>query len=265
MATGRGKAGRSGTSGARRVLRVLSILLEGRTDVGVTEVSRTVGCSKSMAHRSLVVLAESGFVTVDPATRRYRLERRALGVPDVESIDVDLKAFALPYLRQVRDQTSETAILTLLQSDLRVYVDQVGSRERVHQTVQIGQEAPLYAGASGKAILAFMPPQDRARIILTAKGARKADGSRFRLEAIEADLDRTRRRGYALSRGERILGACSVAAPIFNHQGGVIGSIVAAGVMIRSDPTRLASYGVAVVSAARSLSRRLDSSGSSTA
>ena len=68
----------------------------------------------------------------------------------------------MPHLRALRDHTGETATLTLLSSDSRLYVEVVESRHRVRQTIEVGSHAPLYAGGSSKAILAFLFPQSRS-------------------------------------------------------------------------------------------------------
>jgi DNA-binding IclR family transcriptional regulator len=245
------------TSTTRRVTDVLSVFLDGRPDAGVTEIARTLSCSKSVVHRVLVALVAAGFVSTDPVSRRYRLGPKALRLGLTALAHTDIPTRALPYLRDVRDRTGETAILSLLRGDVRVYAEQVDSREPVRQSVQVGQEAPLHLGATGKAILAFMPQAERVAILARAKGARFADGSALRPQALEADLDRIRRRGYAISRGERIAGAVSVAAPVFDHAGNVIGSISAAGVSVRSDPARISGYGAIVRAEAEALSREL--------
>jgi len=121
-----------------------------------------------------------------------------------------------------------------------VYAEQLEGRHAVKQTVEVGAEAPLHLGASGKAILAFLP----------------ADARPAAARAIEADLERIRKRGYAASVGERIPGAASVAAPVFDRDG-VVGSISAAGVAARSDARTTARYGAVVAAEARALSREL--------
>ncbi len=245
------------TSTARRVTDVLSIFLDGRPDAGVTEISRALRCSKSVVHRVLVALVASGFVSTDPISRRYRLGPKALRLGLTALAHTDIPSRALPYLRNIRDGTGETAILSLLRGDVRVYAEQVESREAVRQSVQVGQEAPLHLGASGKAILAYLPAAQRAAALQRAKGAKLADGAPVKMATLEADLERIRRRGYAISRGERVAGAAAVAAPVFDHSGVVIGSITAGGVTVRSDPQRIAGYGAIVRSEGESLSREL--------
>jgi len=147
----------SAPGGARRVVAVLEAFLDGVPDLGVTELSRRLDCSKSVVHRILAALTERGFVVADPATHRYRLGPNARRLGDVASEHQDLGAQALPHLRRIRERTGETATFSARRGAVRVYVEQVESRHVVRQTVRLGEEAPLHLGASGKAILAFLP------------------------------------------------------------------------------------------------------------
>jgi IclR family transcriptional regulator, acetate operon repressor len=202
-----------------------------------------MGCSKSVVHRILATLVETGYVASDPTTRRYRLGAKAMLLSGADSARDDIRRRALPHLEAVRERTGETATLSLLRGGMRVYVEQIESRQAVRQTVTLGGEAPLHLGASGKAILAFLAEE---RWPAAVRGS-----------ALRADLERVRRRGYAVSRSERIPGAASVAAPIFDRTGGVLGSLSAAGVLARSDARTAARYGAAVVVEAQALSREL--------
>ena len=228
---------------ARRVTEVLDEFAQSRDDLGVTEIARRLRYSKSVVHRILVALVEAGYLAVDPATRRYRLGAKVLLLARAASAHDDLRRRALPHLRSIRERTGETATLSLLRGAVRVYAEQIESRNAVRQTVEVGSEAPLHLGASGKAILAFLPEAAR-RALARAAG-------------LDADLERVRRRGYAVSHAERISGAASVAAPIFDHRGAVVGSVSAAGVLARSDARTTARYGAVVAAEARALSREL--------
>jgi DNA-binding IclR family transcriptional regulator len=228
---------------ARRVTEVLDEFAESSGDLGVTEIARRLRCSKSVVHRILVSLVDAGYVAADPSTRRYRLGTKALLLARAASAHDDLRRRALSHLQTIRERTGETATLSLLRGAVRVYAEQVESRNAVRQTVEVGSEAPLHLGASGKAILAFLPETARPR--------------QARAAALDADLDRVRRRGYAVSHAERIPGAASVAAPVFDHRGAVVGSVSAAGVLARSDARTTARYGAVVAAEARALSREL--------
>lgn len=230
-------------SAVRRVTEVFDAFAASSSDLGVSELARHMRCSKSVVHRLLAGLAEAGYVTADPRTRRYRLGSKALLLGQSASAPDDLRRQALPHLEAIRERTGETATLSVLRGSVRIYVEQLESRERVRQTVVVGHEAPLHLGASGKAILAHLP---------TTSWPAAARG-----QVPEAELDQIRRLGYAVSRAERIAGATSTAAPVFDHTGSVIGSISAAGVLARFDPASVTKNGTIVAAAARSLSRKL--------
>lgn len=256
MARGIAPLGGSAST-VRRVADVLGVFLDSRADAGVSEIARKLGCSKSVVHRILVALVHSDFLAADPVTRRYRLGPKALRLGLAALAHSDIPNRAVPYLQRIRDETGETAILSLLRGTVRIYAQQIESRETVRQTVQPGAEAPLYLGASGKAILAFLSEPLRAATMQQGRGARRSDGSSLNLVALEDDCRRIQRRGYAVSQSERIPGAVSVAAPIFDHSGAVIGSLSAAGVAVRSDPRRIARYGAIVRREAEALSDEL--------
>ena len=228
---------------ARRVADVFDAFADAGGDLGVTEIARRLRCSKSVVHRILVALVEAGYLGADPATRRYRLGAKALLLARAAAPHDDLRRRAMPHLQTIRERTGETATLSVLRGSVRVYAEQLEGRHAVRQTVEVGGEAPLHLGASGKAILAFLDPSARPA---NARGS-----------ALEADLERLRRRGYAVSHAERIPGAASVAAPIFDHRGAVVGSVSAAGVLARSDARTTARYGAIVAAEARALSREL--------
>src|SRR3546814_16357197 len=77
----------------------------------------------------------------------------------------------------------------------------------------------LYWGASGKAILAFLP-DDEIEQILRREGASPASGEKPpSLRARMAELREVRARGYAISEGQKLPGARGVAAPVFDAKG----------------------------------------------
>lgn len=229
--------------GTQRVAAVLAAFADGARDIGVTELARGVGCSKSVVHRIVVDLVTSGFLVADPSTRRYRLGPLARRLSAAAGDQHELRSEALPFLQHIREQTGETATLSVLRGDVRVYVEQLESTHRVRQTVRVGEDAPLHLGASGKAILAFLPEDQWP--------------APARTPAFAAELRRIRKRGYATSASERIPGASSVAAPVFDDTGRVIGSISAAGVVTRMNARRNAAHGAIVRAEAKALSHLL--------
>ena len=83
-----------------------------------------------------------------------------------------------------------------------------------------GVEIPLYAGAAGKAILAFCPTEMVDRQALVPLNPNTITS----LDELRPQLAQIRETGWATGDGERIPDAYGVAAPIFTN-GNVTGSV----------------------------------------
>jgi IclR family transcriptional regulator, acetate operon repressor len=125
-------------------------------------------------------------------------------------------------------QTHETATMSLRVGDTRVYIDQVTPAREVIMSVSIGQPYPLHAGASSKAFLAFLP-DDEINAYLAHKLTPLTAATVVDPVQLRAELQEIRSRGWAESRGERQLGAASVAAPVLDHSRQPVGVISVCG------------------------------------
>jgi IclR family acetate operon transcriptional repressor len=247
------------TATVGRVTAVLDAFLDADRDLGVTELAARLGLAKSVVHRLMTALAEAEYLSHDNATRRYSLGPKALRLGLVAVGQMRIRERALPYLRELAAATGETATLSLLVGDHRVYAEQIESAHPVRQSVPIGGNAALYIGASGKAILAFLPASRRSAILRQAAhvAPQRADGQLVDFEALLTEIDEIRRRGFAMSQSERALGAASAAAPVFDHHGDVVASVSVAGVTVRHGPIELAEFGELAATCAASLSADL--------
>jgi IclR family acetate operon transcriptional repressor len=247
------------TATVGRVTAVLDAFLEADRDLGVTELASQLGLAKSVVHRLMTALTDAEYLAHDAGSRRYALGPKAVRLGLVAVGQMRIRERALPYLRELAAETGETATLSLLVGDHRVYAEQVESAHPVRQSVPIGANAALYVGASGKAILAFLPAARRALILGQAShsAVMRADGQPLDVAALATDIDEIRRRGFAISQSERALGAASAAAPVFDHHGDVVASVSVAGVTVRHGPAELLEFGALAAKCAGRLSAEL--------
>ena len=202
-----------------RATDVLALFADSEEDtLGVTEIAQALGLSKAVVYRILSSFRAKGFVELDEITRRYSLGERTLHLGLAYMNRLDVPTIARPQLERLSRETDETATLSLRTGWMRVYVDQVTPERDVKMVVQLGLQVPLHAGASSKAFLAFLDPQEQEDYLarpldrltkITVTNAR----------ALRKELTEIRERGYASSFGERMEGAGSVAAPILGRDG----------------------------------------------
>jgi IclR family acetate operon transcriptional repressor len=245
------------TSGIERALDVLTLFVHADTPtLGVTEIADTLGVSKAVVHRQLAAFRSRGFVELEPVTHRYRLgpEILFLGLSYLDQLDV--RSLGHETLTQLVAATNETATMSVRVGWSRVYVDQVTPPREVKMSVQLGRAFPLHAGASSKALLAFLPEAEREEYLrghhlnpLTARTITDPDRLRKELRMIAEQ-------GFAVSFGERDASAGSVAAPVLGHDREVTGVISVSGPLERFSG-EVEKSSAQLVTAARQLSQRM--------
>lgn len=248
-----GDGGGSTIATLERALDVLQHLASGtRPDHGVSEVAEELGISKGSVHRVLASLCTRGLVHRSPETQRYALGPGVLRLGLAYMARADVAQLARPVLEQLSASTGETATLSVrLGRSQRVYADQVTPEREVIVTVSEGEAYSLHEGASGRAFLAFLPEHEREQLLdqlalcPTPAGRSVAE--------LRAALAAARREGWTRSRGERLEGALSVAAPVLDHRGEPIAVMSVCGPAERFEP-RVPAHVVHLLDAAGGLS-----------
>lgn len=203
-------------------------------DLGVTEIASSLGLSKAAVHRVLASLRGRGLVDLDERTHRYSLGVSAmkLGLTYLDRIDV--RRIARPYLQELTDRTNETATLSVRVGDRsRIYVDQITPEREVIMSVTLGEVYPLHAGASSRALLAFLPPEQIEDYLKNAPLTSMTASTIIDPTSLREDLAAVKAQGWARSAAERKSGAASVAAPVRDHDGFAVAVISVCGPMER--------------------------------
>ncbi|AOW93949.1 hypothetical protein BFN03_18270 [Rhodococcus sp. WMMA185] len=249
----------SGTESADRVADVLISFAQSDRALGVSEIARNLQLSKSVVHRILQSLASRSIVQPVAGESTYSLGPAAIGFGPKAWSQLDIRSLAAPVLQSLRDQTRETATLSLLVGNRRVYLDQYESPQEVKMVVEIGPQYPLHSGASSLAILAFLPHHIAGEALEELREA--SPDVDLDAGAFFARLGEIREHGHATSLNERNTGAASIAAPFFDSANRVLGSVSSSGPAFRYSSTADDDHAVharQVVSAARSITRILE-------
>jgi IclR family acetate operon transcriptional repressor len=245
------------SSGVERALDVLRCFgRSGQATLGVTELAEELGLSKAVVHRTLSAFRSRGFLEIEEGTHRYRLgpEILLLGLRYLDRIDV--RSLGRQTLSNLVAATDETATLSVRVGWTRVYVDQVTPNRDVMMVVRIGEPFPLHAGASSKALLAFLPAAEQEEYLARQSLAPVTPHTITDPGRLRKELDAIRAAGFAVSFGERDASAGSVAAPVFGHEGLPVGVISVSGPVERFR-AEVQPASQALLAAVQDLSRRL--------
>jgi IclR family transcriptional regulator, acetate operon repressor len=213
-----------------RTFSILDLFDEERPEWSTTEVARALDLPIPTAHRILMALKRHGYVSQHEETKRFRLGISALQLGDRARSVVDLRSVALPALRRLSAETGETALLTVLTpaGDRGVCLERVETAQPLRLSVQPGRQLPLHAGASQKALLAFMDDEAAARVV-HGPLERLCHATLTDPVSLSAELETIRRRGWASSYEETNLGVWGVAVPVLSDHGGVVCAVGIAG------------------------------------
>jgi IclR family transcriptional regulator, acetate operon repressor len=235
--TGEARAGiRSLDSG----LRLLEHLRD-RPSLSVNEAAKLLGTAPSTAHRVLGTLKARGFVTQDPATRRYRPGAALLEIAFDALRNLDVRRVSRPHLEALAREERETVNLIVLERTEIRYVEVVESTEQLRVANRIGETRPAHGTAAGKALLAALPDSqvvelypDEALPTVTARTVTTR-------AALLEELATVRERGYALAVEESIEGLSAVAVALRGPLGNAVAALAVAGPSSRLAGERLAA------------------------
>ncbi|MEL7563710.1 MAG: IclR family transcriptional regulator [Dehalobacterium sp.] len=239
----------------QQAVDVLDCFTGENSSLSLADLNTMLEIPKSTIHRIVISLLDAGALNYDQKAQQYSLGVKVLKWGGNFLNRLKIQDVVHSYLESFRDQTGETATLTILVGTRRMYLDQVESNSEMRMSVELGKLLPLHAGANGKAILAFAGQElfDKATSehclqSLTATTITNKDDLRN-------ELRKVREEGFAVSCGERVFGSVSVAAPLFSISGELVGTIGLSGPANRFTFEKAREWGPLISRTAKEISR----------
>jgi IclR family pca regulon transcriptional regulator len=212
-----------------RGLAILSAFRSDRPLLGVSELSRQIGLTRSTTHRYVATLAKLGYLRQDAATKRYRLGPRVLDLGFSAIHSMELREISAPHLLLLSDETGYTVNMAVLDGTDIVYVERCRSslagQRAIDLNLHVGSRLPAYCTSMGKVLLAFLPAEERRAVLDETRLHQRGPNTLTARTALDAELERVRANGLAINNEELAYGLRSIAAPVFT-QGGEIAAAI---------------------------------------
>ena len=207
-----------------RALRLLSCFGE-REEWTLTQLCQRLTLPPSTTHRLLRLCIKEGFATSErkgvygPGMALHRLAGSL-------AHRLPLPRLAAPLLRRFTDAFEETALLTLLDRPALTmfFAARAEPSVPIRYVLEMHMPGPLAWGATGKCLLAYLRPDETETVIDRADPA-PSTGLLFDPKRLRAELAEIRRRGFALSRGERAPEGVAIAVPVFEAGGEIVANL----------------------------------------
>jgi DNA-binding IclR family transcriptional regulator len=212
-----------GTQTLARGLQILEHLVQNPQPQRPSQIARATGLERNAVYRLLRELESRSYVTREQDSTRYVLGSGLVALAAVVLQRVDIGRLARPIMEALEAETEETVSLHIRSGHRRVAVDALASRQPISHKVEIGETVPLYQGASGKAILAFVDADDFEAVLKESDADRPGTQSQVRELTKQA-----RTQGYVSTVGDRNPGVSALSAPVFNTDG-VLGALTVTG------------------------------------
>lgn len=202
---------------AAKALVLLEVFLGDQPSLGVTEVARAAGITKSTAFRLLGVLVEHGFVTRRGS--RYSLGERLFELGSYTNFcrPRSLRDAAIPFLSDLYAEYKTTVHLAVLDDGDPLYLAKLHGSSHVNSPSHVGSKMPASITGVGKALLAYSGPKELEQALVQPL-VRRTPYSITQPRLFLEELEQVRTNGYAMDREESTLGLHCYAAPIFHKQ-----------------------------------------------
>ncbi|WP_338899938.1 IclR family transcriptional regulator [Streptomyces sp. TG1A-60] len=221
-----------------KALVLLKSLAEQDREIGVSELARRTGLTKSTAFRLLGILQRNDLVERVGSDYRLGAQLFDIGTRVYGPTSLLLRERLLPHLADLYVLTQETVHLAVLHDTDIVYVNKIHGHRATRSPSRIGARLPAYCTAVGKALLAF--DHDAAEAAISAGLPKLTDYTVTDPAAFRAELRHIRQDGIAYDRQEAALGLTCVAVPVMGPAGRPVAALSVAGADHRFDRARFA-------------------------
>ncbi len=243
----------------RTTLRSVEILkLVSKCPEGITldQICDSLDLPKTSAYDIITTLAETGMVNVTRGQKQvYTIGLTAYRIGVSYTNHLDVLSTIEPELKAFAREIGKTVFYGVLTGHEVVYLCKFEPENPIITTATVGTKNPVYCTSLGKAILAYTDEETRRQVIGRIHFRQKTPRTILTEEALLAELDQVREKGYALDAREVEEHMECVGAPVYDQAGRVLGAISASSLYKPTEDYH--ALGLAVKRKAEAISRLL--------
>lgn len=194
-------------------------------EMSLSEMARRIGVSRSSAFRLVHTLQRLGYLEREDETKNYRLGARVMSLGYSFLASKDIAELARPELQRLRTATRCSTHLGILDGADVIYIARFAAHKPVSAMISVGARVPAHATTMGRIILAYKPAGYLSEHFTGRPLVKFSEQTPQTLDALVTALEADRRRGYVISHSSFEAGIASIAAPLFDAKGEVVGAI----------------------------------------
>lgn len=211
-----------------RGLEVLSCFRTGDNFLANNEIAVRCGLPKSTVTRLTYTLTKLGYLHVVPDSGKYRLGTATAALGSSMLVNLDVRQVARPYLKALAAETGAVVALTTRDRLSMLYLECCRSTSIVTLSLDVGSRIPLATSASGLALLAALPSNERTDLMERIQALDEGNWPRIEQQILAA-VDEYARTGCATSAGTWVKEVHGIATALWPGRGLPLMAISVAG------------------------------------
>lgn len=240
-----------------RALMIIELLSAKPKGLTLAEIMEELDITKSSTFRITSTLIFRNYIQKNETTKKLTLTRKILSLGISALSEQSIVENSIDAMRALRDETKESVMLGILLGDKGTILEQVPSSYPVKLFVEQGTQFSLHSSVGGKSILAFMPEDERNRMLEGVTLNRFTENTIVSKHDYVDCLEEVRLKGYATDHSEDIQGINCVGAPIFDESGSPVAAIWITGPNGRLPSSEFDRKGEVVIKYAMEISAKL--------
>ena len=222
----------------------------------VTELGEQISCSKSGTFKLLASLVKTGLAAQTPE-HKYTLGPAVYVLGRTYEDKIGLSKMVKPYLVRLRDMTGENASFSMLINGKAILIYREESQQLGRVMGNVGQERPLYAGATGKILGAYQEESVIRKRLMEEPMKAFTENTILSPEGLLNEYAKIREQGYAISDGELNSETIGIGAPIYDESGNVWAAVSIGAPKMRVDAVKMERYIFLIREIAKEMSEQM--------
>lgn len=245
------------SSTVMRALAMLDVVVAEPRGISLTVAAGRASLSKATASRLLGALVRGNLVVRDPATGLFRPGLKLVQMAEQALEAYDFPSVARPHMLRLAREVAHGVAAGVVEGRDVVYVERIEASTEIRVHHELGGRRPIHVSSIGKAIVAFLPPDEIDALLDGYQFERFTEYTIVDRDALLLDLAKVRRQGWSVSRNEGMRGGSSISAPVFDRSRRVVGAIGISSVSVALRGTALQRMVEVLVVACRATSADL--------
>lgn len=238
-----------------RAIDVLEYLSKNPEGITISELAEALNIPTNSVFRILRTLSTRGYVIQNK--KRYEISSKLFALGAHAIAEETLFEKITPVMRELRDEIKETVIFGKLSGDKGVILEQIRGLYPVKVVVEVGYNFPLHSSAPAKAIMAFLPEEERISLLDTCTFEPFTDNTITDRESFTEELKKVKDEGFAYDMEEADSDVRCIAAPIMNIKGYPIAALWITGPVSRLSVKKCEEYGTVLKKACKEASESI--------